>query len=234
MGVSPVQAISVLAQIAVIVRLWPLRAGYRAFLALMGYSVFLHGVSTVSDPRSLAYLQFWSISVFLLAALQVAASLELLRRWIGEYPKLRVQLLLNCGLVAFVAGGAFLANWPSPFRLFAAASVFEQAAGAGLALYLVLVCGLLRLLYPAVRPNLKKHSILFTLAMVASARATWVGSGANWWFIPTLIAIYVGYLTLTPAGEIPPARAAEESADAEQAFSALNAATQRLKSPESL
>jgi len=228
--VSLIEALSVLAQIAVVVRLWPIRAGYRVFLALMLFSVFFHAVSAASDLRSKTYLQFWSVSVFALVALQIGATLELVRRWVGEYPKLRVQLLLNCGLVAFVAGGAFLANWPSPFQIFTAASVFEQAAGAGLALYLVLVCGFLRLLYPAVRPNLRRHAVLFTLAMVASARATWIGSDANWWFVPGLIGIYVAYLTLTPAGEIPAARE-EDDSDPEQAFSGLAAATRRIKAP---
>ena len=206
MEVSLVEALSVVVQLAVLIRLWPIRAGYAAFLTLMAFSVVTHGVAVFSDFNSKAYHQFWSVSVVILVALQVRAALELLRRWIAEYPGLRVPLLLAGGLVSFVAGGTFLAYWPAssdPNQLVKSARLFEQAAGTGLAIYLAIVCGVLRLLYPAARKNLRKHALLFAAMMVASAVAVWIGSDANWWFIPTLNAIYLGYLTLSPTGEIP-------------------------------
>jgi hypothetical protein len=226
--VSLIEALSVLAQLAVIVRLWPSRADYAAFLTLMAYSVFFHGVSVFSDLQSLAYQRFWSLSVVLLVALQVRAALELLRRWMAEYPHLSLRLLMAGGLAAFVVGGTLLYAWPDPFRQVTAARVFENAAGTGLAVYLVMVCGFLRLLYPAARPNLRKHAVLFTAAMVISAVAMQVGSDANWWLSPALVAVYLGYLTLTPAGEIPVARTRE--GDPEEAYAGLVQASRGLRS----
>ena len=227
MGVSLIGALSVLAQVAVIARLWKSRADYSAFLTLMACTAFLHLVSAFSDLSSPAYQRFWSLSVVPLVALQVRAALELLRRWIAEYPNLRMRLLLAGGLVAFVVGGTLLYAWPDPFRRVAAARVFENAAGTGLAVYLVIVCGLLQLLYPAARPNLRKHALLYTAAMVVSAVATRIGFGANWWMSPALIAIYFGYLTLTPAGEVPTVRSG--AGDPEEAYSDLVDAARPLR-----
>lgn len=203
MGVSYVEALSVFVQVAVLIRLWPIRSGYPAFLTLMAFSVLIHGVSVFSDISSRTYQQFWSVSVVLLVALQVRAALELLRRWIAEYPGLRVPLLLAGGLVSFVVGGSFLAFWPEPFHPVYAARTFQQSAGTGLAVYLAIVCGVLRLLYPAARKNLRKHAVLYAAMMVVSALATWIGPAANWWLSPALITIYLGYLSLTPEGEEP-------------------------------
>ena len=113
-----------------------------------------------------------------------------------------------------------------PNYLVKSARLVEQAAGTGLAVYLGIVCGVLRLLFPAARKNLRKHALLFAAMMVASALATWIGASANWWFSPTLIAIYCGYLTLSPAGEIP--IAPSRPGDPEQAYSALAAAVRGL------
>jgi len=212
--VSLIEALSVVAQVAVMVRLWHSRADYAAFLTLMGYSVFFHAASGFIDKTSITYQRFWSLSVVILVALQVRAALELLRRWIAEYPGLRVRLLLAGGLVSFVVGGTLLYAWPDPFRPVTAARVLENSAGTGLAVYLLIVCGLLRLLYPAARPNLRKHAILFTAAMVISAVATRIGYEANWWLSPALIAVYLGYLTLSPAGEIPAERQGGSPEDA--------------------
>ena len=60
--------------------------------------------------------------------------------------------------------------------------------------------------------------------MVISAVATWIGSDANWWLVPSLIAIYVGYLTLSPAGEEP--IAPTRPGDPEQAYRAMAASAQ--------
>ena len=226
---SQIEALSVLVQLAVIARLWTIRAGYGAFLTLMAFSVLIHGVSVFSDIRSKTYQQFWSVSVVILVALQVRAALELLRRWIAEYPGLRVPLLLAGGLVAFVVGGGFLAGWPEPFHPVLAARTFEQAAGTGLAVYLAIVCGLLRLLYPAARKNLRTHALLYAAMMVVSAVATWIGPDANWWLSPALIAIYLGYLTLSQTGEVPMGRTG--AGDPEQAYGAMVDAARELREP---
>lgn len=217
---SLIEALTVIAHVAVIARLWPIRAAYAAFLTAMAYSAFFHTASAFLDKTSLAYQRFWSVSVVVLVALQVWAALELLRRWIAEYPGLKMRLLLAGGLAAFVVGGTLLYAWPSPFWPVSAARVLENSAGTGLAVYLVLVCGFLRLLYPAARPNLRRHAVLFTLAMVVSAAATHIGFTANWWLTPASIAVYLGYLTLTPAGEIPTARDGDSS-DPEAAYGGL-------------
>jgi uncharacterized membrane protein SirB2 len=226
-GVDPIEALSVLAQLAVIVRLWGSRAAYGAFLTLMAYSVFFHLVALFSDHTKPPYARFWSLSIVILVALQVRATLELLRRWIAEYPGLRLRLLLAGGLVAFVVGGSLLYAWPDPFGQVTAARVLENAAGTGLAVYLVIVCGLLHLVYRAARPNLRKHALLFTAAMVISAVATHIGYTSNWWLSPALIAVYLGYLTLSPAGEIPVARGG--GGDPEHAYAGLVDAAAELR-----
>jgi hypothetical protein len=220
--VSLIGALTVAVHLAVIVRLWPIRAAYVAFLTLMAYSAFFHAAAALfSDIASRGYRQFWSISLVILVGLQIAAALELLRRWIAEYPGLRMRILLAGGLVAFVVGGTLLYAWPDPFRLYRAATVLENSAGVGLAVYLVIVCGLLRLLYPAARPNLRRHAVLYTTAMVIAAVATRIGSAANWWFAPASIAVYLGYLTLTPEGEIPTRNDDDDSSDPEAAYTNL-------------